>query len=225
MSKTGVRRQASLLAVCFQAVKGRRAERRARARSSLWVTVSTPYRRSAQRFSGSLRRVALLTPYRSAPGGRAVLATRAPDRASIPLAPDVRLVIRPRALATFSWPPGTGPPLLHIPPPDHARPLRLPCDGTDRLSHGFPLRRVQDAAGEAMVWENSGLEDFAARVGGGFAAQQFPFRHPGSERSETPGPSGARERDPAGAPLFTTACLNRSPSAPLGPGVRCAPPG
>ena len=64
---------------------------------------------------GSLRRVALLTPYRSASGGRAVLATRSPDRASIPLAPDVRLVIRPRALAAFGWPPGTGLPLLHVP--------------------------------------------------------------------------------------------------------------
>ena len=65
---------------------------------------------------GSLRRVAVLSPYRSASGGRAVLATRSPDRASIPLAPDIRLVIRPRALADVLCQPGTGLPLLHIPP-------------------------------------------------------------------------------------------------------------
>ena len=53
-------------------------------------------RRSARRLIGSLRPVAVLTPYRNASRGRAVLATRSPDRTSIPLAPDIRLVIRPR---------------------------------------------------------------------------------------------------------------------------------
>ena len=83
---------------------------------------------------GSLRRVAVLSPYRSASGGRAVLAARSPDRTSIPLAPDVLPVgSDPGRTPAFRWQTGTGPPLLHIPPPEHARPLRLPRDGTREL--------------------------------------------------------------------------------------------
>ena len=51
-------------------------------------TVSTPPSGPARRVSGSLRQVAVLTPYRSATHGRGLLATGSPDRAfSIPLAP------------------------------------------------------------------------------------------------------------------------------------------
>jgi len=47
------------------------------------------------------------------------------------------------------------------------------------------------------------------------------FRHPPASRvaAQTGGPSGARERETAGSSLSEPACLNRSPSAPLGPPV------
>ena len=78
-----------------------------------------------------------------------------------------------RASPAFRWQAGTGPPLLHIRPPEHASLSASPCDGTRGGCHRSALWRVQDAGAGSDASNISGLGEHIPTGRAGFAAQQL----------------------------------------------------